>query len=294
MSNQFSNATVDLQVEYTVVDGIYTRLLKVEGKGPTLLFIHGYTDSADTWRAVLKRQQLLNRSAIAIDLPHHGEAEELSEISTIEALDKFIAAAIKLADHGEGVILVGNSLGALLSVRAAQAQFPSLLSALALGAPGNRIHPALEPLLKVAPILLFFLRYKGVINPVTKWIISEIFVQSCIRKKVTPQLKSRYSNHLKPQVLAEQVKLGAKIVPNLSTILAGFEKRSSNMRITLWWGSDDLICPVRGAGPYNNIGRIQIIEGAPHCPQLSDPDLVLSIIDDHEAWSKSKPSSATK
>ena len=35
--------------------GYETRALELEGSGPPLLLLHGYSDSADTWRLLLDR-----------------------------------------------------------------------------------------------------------------------------------------------------------------------------------------------------------------------------------------------
>ncbi|HEY6779990.1 MAG TPA: alpha/beta fold hydrolase, partial [Thermoleophilaceae bacterium] len=55
--------------------GYETRALELEGDGPPLLLLHGWADSADTWRLVLDRLARLERRALALDLPGFGTAD---------------------------------------------------------------------------------------------------------------------------------------------------------------------------------------------------------------------------
>src|SRR5881392_1373577 len=49
--------------------GFTTRVLELEGSGPPLVLLHGWADSADTWRPLLDRLGRIGRRAIAVDLP---------------------------------------------------------------------------------------------------------------------------------------------------------------------------------------------------------------------------------
>src|SRR5574338_746302 len=46
--------------------GVETRTLTVAGEGPPVLLLHGYADSADTWRAILSRFAAAGRAATAL------------------------------------------------------------------------------------------------------------------------------------------------------------------------------------------------------------------------------------
>ena len=92
--------------------GFQTRALELEGDGPPTLLIHGYADSADTWRLTLERLGREGRRAIAVDLPGFAEADPLREGSMLEQYDAFAGAAVELAaEEGGDVVIVGNSLG---------------------------------------------------------------------------------------------------------------------------------------------------------------------------------------
>jgi pimeloyl-ACP methyl ester carboxylesterase len=74
--------------------GFQTRELVVTGRGPTVLLLHGFGDSADTWRPVLTLLAEAGQAAIAVDLPGFGktlgawgfEADEIARLQECEAV----------------------------------------------------------------------------------------------------------------------------------------------------------------------------------------------------------------
>lgn len=91
--------------------GFRTRILSVEGDGPRLVLLHGYTDSAETWNGVLHELGAAGRSAIAVDLPGFGTADRVAPGPVMPQLDAFVAALVEAASARDTVVLVGNSLG---------------------------------------------------------------------------------------------------------------------------------------------------------------------------------------
>lgn len=96
--------------------GVGTRMLSVPGRGTPIVLLHGYADSADTWRGVLTRLAAAGRRAVAVDLPGFGQVDPRRSGAMVPQFDTFADAV--LADTGPAV-LVGNSLGAATAVRAA-------------------------------------------------------------------------------------------------------------------------------------------------------------------------------
>ncbi|HET7734538.1 MAG TPA: alpha/beta hydrolase, partial [Nocardioidaceae bacterium] len=66
------------------------------------------------------------RSAVAVDLPGFGEADDLADGAILPQLDRFVAALADAHGNGVGVVLVGNSLGGLAALRAAGRGVPAL------------------------------------------------------------------------------------------------------------------------------------------------------------------------
>src|SRR3712207_5224051 len=99
--------------------GFATRVLELEGDGPPLVLLHGYADSADTWRLLLDELARRDCRAIAVDLPGFGRADPLrSDEPVLPQLDRFAAGALEAAADGSPALLVGNSLGGCVAIRA--------------------------------------------------------------------------------------------------------------------------------------------------------------------------------
>ena len=101
--------------------GIRTRVLELEGAGPPLLLLHGYSDSADTWRPLMRSLAARGRGAVAVDLPGFGRAEPAAPGQLLPALDEFTRALVSAhSREGGRPVIVGNSLGGVAGLRAAE------------------------------------------------------------------------------------------------------------------------------------------------------------------------------
>jgi pimeloyl-ACP methyl ester carboxylesterase len=102
--------------------GYETRVLELEGDGVPLLLLHGYADSADTWRQVLALLARQGRATIAVDLPGFGTADPLRPEPILPQLDAFAAEALVYAGGRprQPVMVVGNSLGGCMALRLAE------------------------------------------------------------------------------------------------------------------------------------------------------------------------------
>lgn len=103
---------------------------------PRFVLLHGYCDSADTWKAALAELAEAGHSAIAVDLPGFGEADPMRSGQILPQLDAFVAAVIKEQAPRGSVVLVGNSLGGTLSLRAAQNPWLPVAGVVSIAAPG--------------------------------------------------------------------------------------------------------------------------------------------------------------
>jgi len=117
-----------------VYAGFRTRALEVNGAGPRFVLLHGYADSANTWDGVLRELAAEGRSAVAVDLAGFGHADRLQPGAVMPQLDAFVAELVRDQCTRGPVILVGNSLGGCLSVRASAAGVP-ILGAVTIGDP---------------------------------------------------------------------------------------------------------------------------------------------------------------
>ncbi len=100
--------------------GHATRALEVDGDGPGIVLLHGWNDSADTWRPLLAELAQCGRRAIAVDLPGFGEATPMEPGAVLPQLDAF-ASEVALSWAGENpVVVAGTSLGGCLALRLAE------------------------------------------------------------------------------------------------------------------------------------------------------------------------------
>lgn len=135
----------DIRVSHRRYSGMRTRVLTNAPAGiPTrtgsqrarVVLLHGYCDSADTWRDVLTEFADAGRAAVAVDLPGFGEADPLRSGDILPQLDTFVSALLAEQSVAGPVVLVGNSLGGTLSVRAAEGPQSPLAGVVSIAAPG--------------------------------------------------------------------------------------------------------------------------------------------------------------
>jgi pimeloyl-ACP methyl ester carboxylesterase len=106
-SSHALNGADDVEEREVVLGGVRTRELRVEGSGPAILLLHGYSDSADTWRSVLVALHARGRLAIAVDLPGHGLTDLAPDAPILPQLRAFTEAFAR-AHPGAGAALRGS------------------------------------------------------------------------------------------------------------------------------------------------------------------------------------------
>lgn len=115
--------------QFAHIDGTRLRYRDSGGVGPAVLMTHGIAESLEFWH---RQFDVLGQSLrlIAWDLPGHGLSEERADAMSLEGQ---AAVAWRLLDHlgVDRVHLVGNSLGAAMSLRMAS-QVPARAASLLL------------------------------------------------------------------------------------------------------------------------------------------------------------------
>ncbi len=110
-------------------------ILEYGGTGPLAVCVHGLEGSAYNWRLIAGDLAKTHR-VIAPDLVGFGYTEPLGRGVTVEANAQLVADIID--DYGGPALLVGNSMGGLISILAA-GQYPDRVSALVLVDPAGPV-----------------------------------------------------------------------------------------------------------------------------------------------------------
>lgn len=262
------------------IAGHATRVLEIEGDGPPILLLHGFADSADTWRMVLDRLSRTGRRAMAIDLPGFGTCTTIRpDLEVLPQLDEMVAAAVRrLAEEtGEQVVVAGNSLGGCASLRAAQDRELPIVGAAPIAPAGFGFQPWF-PLIERDPILRSLLATGLPIpHPITKAAIGQIYRTMAFADMtdVPPQVVSTFAEHIRDRhSIARIMGIGRRLV---SELREPFALEHVTVPVLLVWGDRDRMVPHKGsrllleALPH---ARYELIEGCGHCPQLETPDRV--------------------
>ncbi len=112
-------------MKYTIdYKGIELSYLK-EGKGDSLIFLHGYLEAKEIWNDFSSRFTD-KYSVICIDLPGHGESGLFGRVHEMDELAS-VVNAVMLHENIEQTVLVGHSMGGYVALSFAE-MFPEKLS----------------------------------------------------------------------------------------------------------------------------------------------------------------------
>lgn len=99
MTTTFKNK----QIHYTIY-----------GKGPTIIFLHGFLESSTMWDYLIPIFSL-HHTTICIDLPGHGKSGIWSEIHTMEFMAELVKFVLQSLDI-KTATLIGHSMGGYVAM----------------------------------------------------------------------------------------------------------------------------------------------------------------------------------
>ncbi len=266
--------------------GVGTRALELEGEGPPLLLLHGYADSADTWRRLLVELARANRRALAIDLPGFGEADRLDRSRPIvEQLEEVAAAAVRLLanEHEADVHVAGNSLGGLTSLRLAMRGDLPLAGVIPI-APAGFDHPRWFTAIRSQPAIRFLLA-----SPVPlperalREALGGVYRQLAFahpRAMSSDVVDAFTSHHRTQRDLRRLLGTGNSLIPEISNGKA-FDLSRIDVPVTLIWGDRDRMVGHKGARHLVAAlpgMRYELLAGVGHCPQIEVPERCAEIL----------------
>ena len=255
--------------------GYDTRALELEGDGPPVILLHGFSDSADTWRYTLDALARSDRRAVAVDLPGFATASELEDGPVLPQLDRFVAALVKRYAPDGGAIVAGNSLGGCAALRLAERDD--------LGVGG---------IVPVAPAGLDMARWLAIIerDPIVRWVlaspvpipgvllhaaVAEVYRRVAFHRPraVDPKVVSSFASHFRDRPTAARfLATGRRLYPELADC---FRLDRVACPVLVVWGKQDRMVHAKGADLLVDAVpgvRVELLEGCGHCPQLEMPD----------------------
>lgn len=122
----------------TLGDGTRLRVVRHDaGRGPLLVFVHGWGCSVFTWRHVLPRAVAAGHRVAAVDLPGHGRSDKPDDVPryTLQAMAEALAD-LCTREGWRDMVLVGHSMGGAI-VRDAALRLGAAVRGLVLLAPAG-------------------------------------------------------------------------------------------------------------------------------------------------------------
>ena len=260
--------------------GYPTRALELEGDGRPLLLLHGYADSADTWRRTLDRLAREGRRALAVDLPGFGAAGRLRPGPVLPQLDAFAAAAAQrlAAETGEPPVVVGNSLGGCVALRLGERRDVELAGIVPV-APAGLDHPAWFRIIESAPLVRAVLSSPLPLpDAMVRRAVGAAYRQLAFARprEAAPELVSAFTaHHGDRHAVAGHLATGRRLVAELDF---PFDLASIRCPVLLVWGDRDRMVPSRGSRHVLDAlgGRdgftYELIPRCGHCPQIEEPE----------------------
>lgn len=257
--------------------GYRTRALELEGDGPPLLLLHGWADSADTWRLLMDRLAREERAALALDLPGFGTADQLGNEPILEQIDAFVDAALE--HTGGPALVVGNSLGGCAALRAAERH---QLEGVVPVAPAGLDMARWFVLVRRDPLVRNLLASPlPVPNAITRRVVAGVYSRLAFHQpsKVDPLVAQTFAGHLENRATAARVVGSARrLLPELDDC---FELGKIDCPVLLVWGRQDLLVFQSGAERVLETvpnARLEVIDQCGHCPQLERPDRLADLL----------------
>lgn len=259
-------------------------MLSVAGDGPPLLLLHGYADSADTWRALLERFGDAGRAAAAIDLRGFGTAETLDPVEPLmPQWDAMVAAAIEelAGEHGREVHVVGNSLGGALSLRAAERDDLPIAGIVPIAPAGLHMASWFSAIEREWLVRILRLSPVPVPDAIVKPIVGRVYRTLAFGDPGAADagVVDAFTGHLSSFARSMGVlDIGRRLLPELGD---PFELDRIDCPLLLIWGERDRMVFTTGAERVLrtvDYSDIEVIPDCGHCPQVEVPDLLAELL----------------
>ena len=265
------------------IAGVQTRALEVDGDGPPLLLLHGWSDSADTWRSVLDRLRRRGRSAVALDLPGYGTASHLNgEEAVLPQLDRFLRAALLRFAQDEPVVVAGNSLGGCAALRAAEDPALPLAGIVPIAPAGLDMAGWFGIVETERLVRLLLASPVPVPAPLVRQAVGTVYRQVAFSRPfgVDSRVISSFASHVSSRAdVARILASGRRLRGELRDCFA--LDRIACPVLVIWGDSDRMVFSSGADRLLREVSdvRLEVIEGCGHCPQIEEPERVVALLE---------------
>ncbi len=283
-----------IREERLELDGFRTRALTVasdaDRERPPIVLLHGWSDSADTWRRLLALLDRRGHRAVALDMPGFGEASRLDRSEAVlPQLDRFVAAAARRESEragGSGVVLAGNSLGGCVAMRAAEdASLP--LAGIVPIAPAGLEHARWFAIIEGERLVRLLARAPLPLpEVVVRDAVGRVYRTLAFRdpRAVDATAVAAFTRHVRSRrdvirVLATGRRLRAELADP-------FRLERIACPVLLVWGDSDRMVLPAGAERVLRVvshARLEVIERCGHCPQIEAPARLAGMLEEFAA-----------
>jgi pimeloyl-ACP methyl ester carboxylesterase len=262
--------------------GFETRALELEGWGPPLVLLHGFGDSADTWRPLLDRLGRADRRAVAIDLPGFGTADRLDPARPVlPQLVGFAADTVRRFAPDGGAVACGNSLGGCVSLLLAERPGLELAGAIPV-APAGLDMARWFAIVEREPVLRTLLASPVPVPPaVLQRLVDRVYRRLAFHRPdaVDPLVARAFASHFRDRETAARIlAAGRRLLPELRD---PFTLERVACPVLVVWGRHDAMVLRRGAQRVLAAvpgARLELIEECGHCPQIEAVDRLAAVL----------------
>ncbi|HET6500381.1 MAG TPA: alpha/beta hydrolase [Amycolatopsis sp.] len=268
-----------VRVGYRTFAGCRSRVLEAgpgEKRATRLVLLHGYCDSADTWRPALAELAAGGVSVLAVDLPGFGEADPLRPGPMLPQLDAFVDAVLREQRPYGKIVLAGNSLGGTMSLRAAQSPGLPVAGVVSIAAPGF-VDSWLVRTVGRYPLPLRLctslpLPVPGfLVRSVADYLVPRLLYAD---HEVAAAEQVRRFTSLFPDYRSATTRLeqACQLVEELDQAYHGLDRLRAPL-LVVGCGKDRIVTPASSERLHALVphSRLLIREDWGHCPQLDDP-----------------------
>lgn len=269
--------------------GVRTRVLEAgpaqaggDGRAPRLVLLHGYCDSADTFSDVLEELDRAGRGAVAVDLCGFGSADALRQGPILPQLDAFVAGLVREQSMLGPVVLVGNSLGGTLALRAAQQAATPVAGIVSIAAPGLADSWLVRTLARYPlPLRLYHSLPVPVPGMLVRGVAERVIPRLLYadRHAAAPEHVQRFTelfvSHRRTTARLEQAR------QLLDELEAAYQPELIQLPLLIVaCGKDRLVSAAAGRQLHALVphSRLLVRQDWGHCPQLDDPGTVAELL----------------